>query len=74
MLTLAIRRLNIGESGLIPKVGLLFHPYFGKVNKQEVSDTIGPSIFDRIDITPSYRQVKTAANTRAWHRISHSKV
>ena len=73
MLTLAIRRLNISEAGNLPKVGLLFHPCFGKVNKQEVSDTIGPSIFDRIDITSSYRKVHTAASTRTWHRIAHSK-
>ena len=72
MLTLSTRRLEIAESGSLPKVGLLLHPYFAKVNKQEISSTLGTSIFDRIDITSTYRKIAAASTTRTWHRITHT--
>jgi hypothetical protein len=73
MLTLSLRRIDISEHGILPKVGLLFHPYFTKVTSQEVSAVLGSSIYDRIDITSQYKKVSVAARNQSWHKLTHTK-
>lgn len=76
MLALTVKRLDIADNlnnGSLPSTGLLFHRYFSKNSQQDICDTLGPSIFDRIDITSIYRKVSQAAGSSQWHRISHSK-
>jgi len=73
MFTMSERKLKVLEDMHLPKIGLLSHPYFQPVTREEISKVMGTSIFDRIHITTSYRYVTEKAHSVSWHSITHSK-
>ena len=60
-------------NGSIPEVGLLSHPYFDTIDRDKIQDTLGASIFDRIDTTSIYRKVHDFSHRSSWKLLSHTK-
>jgi len=56
-----------------PKVGLLSHPYFDKVDRTKIQETLGTTISDRIDTTAIYRKVHQFSHQTDWKLLSLTK-